>query len=108
MFLGALSFAELGTVVPSSGAEYAFFRAAFTDCHSFFGPLPGFVYIWVIVFLVRPAEVAILVLTFSEYTYTPIVHYFSLEISPLMESVLKKLIALLAVGIIIIIQIKIY
>lgn len=99
-YLGALSFAELGTVVPSSGAEYAFFRAAFNDFHNFFGPLPGFIYIWVIVFLVRPAEVAILVLTFSEYTYTPIVHYFKLEISPFMESVLKKLIALLAVGLI--------
>ncbi|BET02451.1 amino acid transporter [Nesidiocoris tenuis] len=102
-YLGALAFAELGTVVPTSGAEYAYFQAAFTAhprLHPFVGPLPAFIFIWVIVLLVRPAEVAILVLAFSEYLYSPIVQALGLYLSPWREFLVKKLIALLAISLI--------
>ncbi|KAK9499301.1 hypothetical protein O3M35_002357 [Rhynocoris fuscipes] len=99
-YLGALAFAELGTVVPQSGAEYAFFQAAFTPLHRLYGPLPSFTYIWVIVLMVRPAEVAILVLTFAEYIYNPLADYFNTHYSDSTENLIKKLIALLAIGII--------
>jgi APA family basic amino acid/polyamine antiporter len=36
--LGALCYAELGTLMPKAGGEYQYFRAAF-------GPLPAFVYV---------------------------------------------------------------
>ncbi|XP_073975764.1 b(0,+)-type amino acid transporter 1-like isoform X2 [Rhodnius prolixus] len=99
-YMGALAFAELGTVVAKSGAEYAFFQAAFTPLHRFFGPLPSFTYIWVIVLLVRPAEVAILVLTFAEYVYNPFADYFNNHYSENVEFIIKKLISLLAIGLI--------
>lgn len=99
-YIGALAFAELGTVVTKSGAEYAFFQAAFTPLHRFFGPLPSFTYIWVIVLLVRPAEVAILVLTFAEYIYTPLADYFNTHYSDDVEFIIKKIISLLAIGLI--------
>ncbi|CAH2234897.1 jg23508 [Pararge aegeria aegeria] len=63
--LGALSFAELGTVVGKSGAEYAYFQAAFGKMHKFWGPLPSFICAWIYVVILRPAEVAIIVLTFA-------------------------------------------
>lgn len=47
--LGALCFAELGTIVPRSGAEYAYLIEAFSKTHKFWGPLPSFVCAWVYV-----------------------------------------------------------
>jgi L-type amino acid transporter 9 len=93
-----LAFAELSTVVPQSGAEYAYFNAAFTAFHKFFGPLPSFLYIWIMVLVVRPAEVAILLLTFSEYVCTPIIDFFSLNLNLEDTDHIKKLIGLSALG----------
>lgn len=70
--LGALSFAELGTVVGKSGAEYAYFQEAFGKIHKFWGPLPSFSCAWIYVMILRPAEVAIVVMTFAEYAIQPI------------------------------------
>ncbi len=47
--LGALCFAELGTVVPRSGAEYAYLFEAFAKQNKFWGPLPAFLLSWVFV-----------------------------------------------------------
>jgi amino acid transporter len=74
--LGALAFAELSAVVPRSGAEYAYFLEAFGPLHSYFGQLPAFVCAWVFVFVLRPAEVAVIILTFAEYFVQPISPYF--------------------------------
>uniref|UniRef100_A0A1B6FK86 b(0,+)-type amino acid transporter 1 n=1 Tax=Cuerna arida TaxID=1464854 RepID=A0A1B6FK86_9HEMI len=98
--LGALAFAELGTVVPQSGAEYSYFRAAFSPLHKFFGPLPSFLYVWVVVLILRPAEVAIIVLTFAEYIYSPIASAISAELTYFKQELLKKLIGTLALGVI--------
>ncbi|KAJ0173834.1 hypothetical protein K1T71_010983 [Dendrolimus kikuchii] len=69
--LGALSFAELGTVVGKSGAEYAYFQEAFGKTHRYWGPLPSFICAWIYVVILRPAEVAIIVMTFAEYAIQP-------------------------------------
>lgn len=70
-FSGALSFAELGTVVNKSGAEYAYFQEAFGKFHKFWGPLPAFSCAWIYVMILRPAEVAIIVMTFAAYAIQP-------------------------------------
>lgn len=77
--LGALSFAELGTVLGKSGAEYAYFQAAFSNCHKFWGPLPAFICSWIYVVILRPAEVAIIVMTFAEYATQPFIAGMSVE-----------------------------
>ncbi|VVC39527.1 Hypothetical protein CINCED_3A008420 [Cinara cedri] len=96
--LGALSYAELGTVVNKSGGEFSFYQAAFSDKHKFWGPLPSFIYSWVSIMYVRPAEVAIIILTFAEYSIQPI------SIATGMDEenvyVLKKIVAILTLGII--------
>ncbi|XP_045452932.1 b(0,+)-type amino acid transporter 1-like [Melitaea cinxia] len=69
--LGALAFAELGTVVNKSGAEYSYFQEAFGKTHKFWGPLPSFICAWIYVVILRPAEVAIIVMTFAEYAIQP-------------------------------------
>lgn len=99
--MGALCFAELGTVVPRSGAEYAYLMEAFSKTHTFWGPLPAFVTSWVYVVILRPAEIAVIVLTFAEYFIQPINKLIGLDEAPREEQEhLLKLIAFLALGII--------
>ncbi|XP_031828140.1 b(0,+)-type amino acid transporter 1 [Nomia melanderi] len=97
--LGALAFAELSTVVPRSGAEYAYFIEAFSPLHHYAGQIPAFVCSWIYVFLLRPAEVAVVMLTFAEYSVQPFSHYLS-DLPEESMSRLKKLIAMLALGLI--------
>ncbi|XP_060534790.1 b(0,+)-type amino acid transporter 1-like isoform X2 [Cylas formicarius] len=77
--LGALAFAELGTVIPRSGAEYAYFMDSFGPLHPFWGRLPAFLYSWLMVVIIRPAEVAVIVLTFSEYLCQPVLDVLCVE-----------------------------
>lgn len=98
MVTGALAFAELGTVVPQSGAEYSYYRAAFSPLHKFLGPLPCFIYVWVMVLVLRPAEVAIVILTFSEYVYSPVVSLAGLQVSDADEEWIKRIIGVVVLG----------
>ncbi|XP_058125741.1 b(0,+)-type amino acid transporter 1-like [Anopheles ziemanni] len=99
--LGALCFAELGTVVPRSGAEYAYLIEAFKKSHSFWGPLPSFICAWVYVMILRPAEIAVIILTFAEYSILPFRHLLGLENLPADDlHLLIKLIGILGLGII--------
>ncbi|XP_045464859.1 b(0,+)-type amino acid transporter 1-like isoform X1 [Harmonia axyridis] len=93
--LGALAFAELGTVIPRSGAEYAYFLDSFGPLHKFWGNLPAFIYSWVMIFVIRPAEVAVIILTFSEYFCQPLLDYLCIK-----DDQIIKAVALLALGII--------
>ncbi|XP_011315270.1 b(0,+)-type amino acid transporter 1-like [Fopius arisanus] len=98
--LGALAFAELSTVVPRSGAEYAYFIEAYGPLHKYFGNLPAFICSWVYVVILRPAEVAVIILTFAEYSIQPFHEFLPKGITPETMGTVKKLIALLALGLI--------
>ena len=74
-FSGALCFAELGLLVPRSGAEYVYFQEAFGSLHKFWGPLPSFLCSWVYVIVLRPAEIAVIIMAFSEYVCQPLEMY---------------------------------
>ena len=62
---GALSLAELGTMIPKSGCEYAYLFEAF-------GPIPAFLFSWVSMILLKPSSVAIIALTCAEYVMVPL------------------------------------
>lgn len=94
---GALVYAELGTRVPRSGAEYAYFMESFGPLHEFWGRLPAFLYSFIMIIIVRPAEVAVIILTFSEYFCQPILDTMCAS-SFDDEKKLKKTVALLALG----------
>ena len=63
--LGALCFAELGTTFPGSGAHYVYLE-------KIYGPLMAFIYLWTMVFMVRPSLNAIKALMFAKYIVQPI------------------------------------
>ena len=69
--LGALAYAELGTMIPSSGAEYSYFMVAF-------GPFPAYMFSWVSTIIIKPSQLAIICLSFAEY----VVEAFAYECSP--------------------------
>lgn len=99
--LGALCFAELGTVVPRSGAEYAYLIETFKGLHKFWGPLPAFICSWVYVIVLRPAEVAVITLTFAEYSIQPFASYIGLDMmSHEDQSRIIKILSILTLAII--------
>ncbi|XP_020295152.1 b(0,+)-type amino acid transporter 1-like [Pseudomyrmex gracilis] len=108
--LGALAFAELSTVVPRSGAEYAYFIEAYGPLHPWAGPIPAFICSWVYVMLLRPAEVAVITLTFAEYSVQPFTGYLG-NLSDDRLRTLKLFIAILSLGVITyinLISVKVY
>lgn len=63
--IGAFCFAELGCMIPKSGADYAYIMTSF-------GPLMAFIRLWVECIIVRPTSQAIVALTFALYALKPI------------------------------------
>jgi len=70
--LGAISYSEIGTLIPKSGGEYTYFLEAFGPLHKFFGPILSFLFAWVTVLLLKPTSLAINSLSFSKYLLEPI------------------------------------
>uniref|UniRef100_A0A8B9QEZ7 b(0,+)-type amino acid transporter 1 n=1 Tax=Apteryx owenii TaxID=8824 RepID=A0A8B9QEZ7_APTOW len=61
---GALSYAELGTIIKESGGEYIYILRNF-------GSFPAFLFAYTSVILVRPAGLAAVCLSFAEYAVAP-------------------------------------
>ncbi|CAB3384908.1 Hypothetical predicted protein [Cloeon dipterum] len=89
--LGALAYAELGTMNTSSGAEYAYFMDAF-------GPLPAFLFSWVSTLVLKPSQMAIISLSFGRYVVEPFVG----DCEP--SGVAMKLVAVLIILVILVIN----
>ncbi|KAG8178907.1 hypothetical protein JTE90_017604 [Oedothorax gibbosus] len=85
--IGALCYAELGTMITKSGAEYSYMMDAF-------GPLPAFLFSWVSVLVLKPSMMAIICLSLGEYVTEPI------NIGCRPDTVSVKLVAALAIGVI--------
>lgn len=63
--VGAYCYAELGTAIVRSGADYAYLFEAF-------GPFLAFLRLWVECMIVRPCSQAIVALTFAYYVIEPL------------------------------------
>lgn len=61
---GAISYTELGCMIPKAGGEYEYLGTAFGD-------LPAFLFVWSFVVIVVPASFALTALTFSDYALQP-------------------------------------
>ena len=71
MFTGALSYAELGTMITKSGAEYAYLQEAFSPFHRVWGQIPSFLFAWTSVLILKPALFGVVSLSFAIYVVQP-------------------------------------
>ena len=62
--LGALCFAELGTMLPASGGFYFYPR-------EIYGEFVAFLYLWVSLIMQVPASSAVVAITFGRYAVQP-------------------------------------
>ncbi|XP_074242698.1 B(0,+)-type amino acid transporter 1 isoform X4 [Saimiri boliviensis] len=62
--LGALCYAELGTMITKSGGEYPYLMEAY-------GPIPAYLFSWASLIVMKPSSFAIICLSFSEYVCSP-------------------------------------
>ncbi|KAI5619776.1 B(0,+)-type amino acid transporter 1, partial [Silurus asotus] len=62
--LGALCYAELGTMITKSGGEYPYLMESF-------GPIPAYLYSWTTILILKPSSLAIISLSCGEYAATP-------------------------------------
>lgn len=84
---GALAYAELGTMIPSSGAEYSYFMVAF-------GPFSAYMFSWVSTIIIKPSQLAIICLSFAEY----VVEAFTYECAPSKD--LLKIVGITTVAVV--------
>ena len=66
-FLGALCYAELGTLVPKSGGEYTYIREGFGSLHRGLGNSLAFLFSWISVVVIKPSSMAIIAMAFGYY-----------------------------------------
>jgi amino acid transporter len=69
--IGAYCYAELGTFIRSSGGDYAYVLEAF-------GPLLGFIRMWIECVIVRPCTITAVAMTFATYILQPFYPHCSL------------------------------
>ena len=74
---GGLAYVELGTMIKSSGGEYAYIREGFSfykkrPAYVVFGTSLGFLYSWTYIIFLRPASNAIITQAFSTYFATAV------------------------------------
>ncbi|XP_036399957.1 b(0,+)-type amino acid transporter 1 [Megalops cyprinoides] len=62
--LGALCYAELGTMITKSGGEYPYLMEAY-------GSVMAYLYSWTTIMVLKPSSFAIIALSFAEYAATP-------------------------------------
>jgi len=63
--LGAFCYAELGTVIRESGADYSYINYAYR-------PIVSYIFSWVNNILVKPASLGVITLTCAQYITTPL------------------------------------
>src|SRR4051812_9512918 len=88
---GAFVFAELSTVVPQAGGQYAFFREAFH-------PLVGFLHGWSLLLIIQSGATAAVAMTWAKYL-TRLAGWPADWVTPLAIAVLLALVVLHSSGI---------
>ena len=98
IWIGALVYAELSTLIPLSGAEYAYYMDALGSLHPFLGPLPAFLYSWLLILLIKPASLAAACLSVAKYAVIPILDLLEIELCDDYLDLVMKFVGILFLG----------
>jgi hypothetical protein len=64
-------YAELGTLITKSGAEYAYLMEAGKALPDQIAPVPAYLFAWVSIFVLKPALFGVIALSFGVYVVEP-------------------------------------
>ena len=98
-YIGSLAYSELGTLIPKSGGEYAYYLDGLGTLHRFWGPLPAFLYSWLMILMLRPAALAAGCLSVANYVIYPILAALDVHLMLPTEEILIKIVAVLCLSI---------
>jgi len=90
--IGALCYAEVGTLIPKSGGEYPILREGYKGGHAL-----SFIFAWTCSTILKPSSFAILSLTFAKYAWS----LFGIEAVSLMA---EKSLALACIWLVVLIN----
>ncbi|CAF1101483.1 unnamed protein product [Rotaria sp. Silwood1] len=71
--LGALCYAEIGTVIPRNGAEIAYLKEGIGSVHERTGDILAYLFCWTNTFIMRPSSIAVLSLSSAQYFWSGII-----------------------------------
>lgn len=92
-----MAYAELAVLVPRSGSDYSYLMEGYGDKHSFWGPLPSFLYSFIVVLITCPVSISIVLLASAEYIIELVKFFICFENADDLE-LAKRAIALVLIS----------
>ncbi|CAF1380893.1 unnamed protein product [Rotaria sp. Silwood1] len=92
--LGALCYAEIGTIIPLSGAELAYMTEGIGSVHARTGDVLAFLCSWAGIFILKPSGTAVVILAGTQYLLSGVINGYTQHLQSGFTGITKKPLAI--------------